>query len=75
MSSLINSIIMKWRTQGSFIRFIDGDKRNCTVSNLCYVSLEDAMNHIDDWVVDWDAELTRNEIRLVKTKKFRDGLR
>jgi hypothetical protein len=55
---LTDSIIRKWNEQGMFIRFINGDTLDCRVSNLERVSLQDAMNHIDDWKVDWATNCT-----------------
>jgi hypothetical protein len=47
-------ILATWRRQGTFIRFLDGNTGNNAVSNLAFVSLPEALKHIDDWVVDWD---------------------
>ena len=66
--------MQKWREQGCFVRFIDGDTLNCAIANLEYVSLKEAMQHIDDWKVDWDMNLSASEIELVKTQQWRDGL-
>jgi hypothetical protein len=70
-----DSIINKWNKQGSFIRFIDGNKRNCHFSNLEYVGLKDTMLNFDVWTVDWDVNLTKKEIKMVNSKQWRDGLR
>lgn len=67
------TIISKWNQQGSFIRFLDGNKLNCAVTNLAYVTIQDAMAHID-WVVDWDMDLTPEERNLVLTPQWRAGL-
>jgi hypothetical protein len=69
-----DSIIKKWNKQGSFIRFIDGNKANCHYSNLKYVGLKDVMVNFDEWIVDWDMNLTKKEIQMVKNKQWRDGL-
>ena len=74
-NKLTNSILRKWRKQKSFIRFLDGDTRNCRVDNLAYVSLEDAMHHIEAWRVDWDMNLSRAEVALVFDDVWRAGLR
>lgn len=74
MNHLTQSIIRKWRKQGKFIRFLNGDKTDCRVSNLQYVSLADAMDHIHEWVVDWDMTLTNREKQLVMDLKWRSGL-
>ena len=71
---MTDSILKKWRAQGSFLRFKDGDQMNCSVRNLEYVSLKDAMDNIDEWTVDWDMNLTPKEISLVKTPEWRAGL-
>tara|TARA_B110000858_G_C17769145_1_gene458657 strand:+ start:1348 stop:1584 length:237 start_codon:yes stop_codon:yes gene_type:complete len=73
-SVLTSSIIHKWKEQGQFIRFIDGDTRNCSVANLEFVSIKDAMSHIDDWKVDWDMNLTKKEIKLVRNPDWRAKL-
>ena len=71
---LTTSIMSKWRAQGHFIRFIDGNVANCSVRNLCYVSLKDAMEHIDEWKVDWDMNLTADEVALVHRPSWRSLL-
>ena len=74
---LTKSIITKWndRGTGSFIRFLDGNTDNCSIFNLCQVSLDDTMDNIDDWKVDWDMNLTRREIELVNNPPvWRAGL-
>ncbi len=73
-SKITTSIIKKWRGQGMFIRFIDGNIHNCTPENLVSVSLIDAMAHVDDWVVDWDIHLTKKEINTVKDPSWQEGL-
>ena len=75
--SLTSSILAKWRDQGSFIRFLDGNTLNCAITNLTPVSLGDAMQHVDGedvWKVDWDMCLTRNEIALVRSPEWRAEL-
>jgi hypothetical protein len=68
MDEMTNSIIAKWREQQFFVRFVDGDTRNCRRAgkNLQVVSLKHAMENINDWAVDWDLTLTHEETRLVK---------
>ena len=73
-SALTASILRKWAAQGSFIRFVDGNTRNCAVSNLQYVHLRDAMAHVADWKVDWDMELSAKERALVMTPEWRARL-
>ena len=55
-----------------FIRFLDGTTTNCKADNLLFVSLRDALDHIDEWTVDWDIDLTLKEIYLVKHASWRD---
>ena len=74
MNHLTKSILKKWQKQRTFIRFLNGDITDCRVSNLQYVSLADAMDHIHDWVVDWDMELTDRERQLVLDARWRSGL-
>ena len=70
---LTNSILRKWRSR-PFIRFVNGNHQDCRLLNLVMVSLDDAMDHIDDWKVDWDMDLTRREIELVRDPVWRAGL-
>ena len=75
---LINSILTKWRNQGCFLRFdptnsssasstgSSSNNNNRWHKNLVRVPLDDVMDHMDDWVVDWDITLTTNEIILVR---------
>lgn len=74
-SNLTASILRKWRAQGDFIRFLDGDVRNAAVANLQYVSLPDALAHLGEWVTDIDMELTPAERALVQDPAWRAGLR
>ncbi len=73
--NITNSIMEKWRKQGCFVRFIDGNTLNCNVTNLAWTQMKEAMEHFDDWTVDWDLHLTEEEIALVKTPEWRAGLR
>jgi hypothetical protein len=65
---LLVSIIEKWREQAvtGFIRFFNGNTADCRAANLQFVSLRDTFLHFDDWKVDWDINLTEEEIDLVK---------
>jgi hypothetical protein len=65
------SIIKKWEEQQIFVRFMNGDTTHCRAANLDVVSLKDALEHIHDWVVDWDLELTDKEIQLVQRPDWR----
>ena len=69
-----SSILNKWRAQATFIRFLDGDTQNCAFSNLCAVSLKDAMEHVHDWKVDWDRQLSPEERELVVDDAWRSRL-
>lgn len=73
-SELTSSIMRKWKSQSSFIRFVDGNTGNIHPDNLKYVSIKDAMKNIDTWKVDWDMDLTRAEIQQVRSKSWRKGL-
>lgn len=75
MPTLTDSILAKWREQGSFIRFKDGDTKNCRADNLEWVSIKDAMDNFHTWTTDWDMNLTRREKRVVETTNWRMGLR
>ena len=74
---MTQSILDKWNEGhvGAFLRFLDGDKTNLLASNLVWVSLRDAMAHVDDWTCDWDMHLTSAESDLVRTPEWRAGLR
>jgi hypothetical protein len=55
-----------------FVRFNNGNTHDCSFYYLCFVSLDDAMDHIDDWKVDWDRmDLTKLEIAIVKDPVWR----
>ena len=73
-SVLTESILRKWRNQGVFYRFVDGDKKNCAAKNLKAVSLKEALVHINDWICDWDMELTDKEIMLVNNSVWRSAI-
>lgn len=68
----LRSIAAKWfdqRMLGShFIRHIDGNVENNHVNNLQFVNLETALQHVDDWEVDWSMELSDAEELLVMDK-------
>jgi hypothetical protein len=69
------SIIHKWENHGApFIRHIDGNKGNDAAANLQIVPLPLALEHVDDWAVDWDLFLTKEEIAKVRDPKWRAGL-
>lgn len=74
MNPLTNNILKKWRKQKTFIRFINGNTLDCRLSNLEQVSLQDALMHVHDWVVDWDMDLTHREKQLVLDDNWRLGL-
>jgi len=69
--ALTTSILSKWREQQTFVRFLDGDTLNCHVENLQYVPLKAALEHIDDWKVDWDMDLSAEEVALVLDPEWR----
>lgn len=67
----VRTIRDKWHEQtkpfrGYFIRFLDGDCSNCCADNLNYCSPHDAFSN-PDWKVDWDLDLTSDEIAFVRT--------
>jgi hypothetical protein len=71
---LTKSILRKWEQQGGFIRFVNQDTLDLRRQNLEHVSMKDAMDHVDDWKVDWDMNLTEEEIALVRNPTWRAGL-
>ena len=73
-SVLTQNILRKWRNQGVFYRFMDGDRKNCAAKNLKAVSLKEALVHINDWICDWDMELTDKEIMLVNNSYWRTAI-
>lgn len=73
-TKLTNAILLKWKEQQGFIRFLDGDKANCAIVNLTYIGFKDALEHWDDWVFDWDMNLTRREKALANDPEWRAGL-
>lgn len=73
-SVLTETILRKWRNQGVFYRFVDGDKKNCAAKNLKSVSLKEALVHMNDWICDWDMELTEKEIMLVNNSYWRTAI-
>jgi len=61
-------ILERWKEQRYCIRFLDGNKLNCQVNNLKWVSHLDALRNIDVWVTDWDANLTKKQKEFVLTE-------
>jgi len=60
-----------WQKQhgghGFFIRHIDGNRANNAVYNLAFLHPCDVFAHINDgWVVDWECDLTRKQIKFVQ---------
>lgn len=74
-SDLTTSILAKWRDQKRFVRFINKDKLDNRAENLEICSLHDAIAHFNDWIVDWDINLSPKEIELVRKAEWRAGLR
>ena len=68
----VRTIRDKWHEQtstalgGHFIRFLDGNRGNCRVENLSLCTPHMAFSN-PDWIVDWDANLTNDEIDFVRT--------
>jgi len=75
MDQITQSIFRKWRAQGVFYRYLDGDRKNIIAKNLKQVSLRESLAHINDWVCDWDIELTPQEIKVVHNSAWRASLR
>lgn len=69
--TLTKSILAKWRSQAVFYRFLDNDKKNSSAKNMKQVTLKEALAHINDWVCDWDLELTDPEVALVNSSLWR----
>ena len=69
------AILKKWTDRDSeLIRFLNGNTKDFSSSNLCYVDVEDAMVNFDTWVTDWDSGLTDEEKVLVQENSWRRGL-
>jgi hypothetical protein len=73
-TNLADSILQKWRAQGFFVRFNNGDKADCRIDNLEFVKLKDAVENIGTWTTDWDMKLTEEEKALVMDATWRSGL-
>jgi hypothetical protein len=57
-------ILKKWAERDSqLIRFLNGNMKDCSSSNICYVDVDDAMVHFDTWVTDWDSGLSNKRKR------------
>ena len=52
------------------IRFLNGNTKDRSSSNLYYVDVEDAMVNFDTWVTEWDSGLTEEEKVLVQDKSW-----
>ena len=64
-SAEANEIIAIWNKKSCFVRFVDGNIDNCRADNLEWCLLVTAMENID-WKVDWDADLSEDQIDFVK---------
>jgi hypothetical protein len=63
-SDIGKAILKKWTDrdfQLILIRFLNGNTKDCSSFNLCYVDVEEAMVNFDTWVTDWDSGLTEEE--------------
>ena len=49
---------------------MNGNRQDFSPGNLAVVSLDDAMNHIDEWNVDWDIDLTPGEVDEIQSNPF-----
>lgn len=72
----VRSIVRTWREQMrsqpiGFIRFVDRNPGNCAATNLQVVSLEDALDHANEWKVDWDMDITSSEAAIVRDNELR----
>jgi hypothetical protein len=75
MDSVPKRNVKKWADRDSqFICFLNGNMKDCSSSNLCYVDVEDAIDNFDTWVTDWDSGLNEEEKLLVQDKSWRRGL-
>jgi hypothetical protein len=75
METFTQTILSKWRAQGVFYRYVDCDRKNTSAKNLKQVTLREALAHINDWVCDWDDDLTPQEIQVVHNSAWRASLR
>ena len=62
---LVESILKIWEEQGAFILSIDGNPANCAMSNIKRVDLAVALRHHDDWKVNWEMNLTAEQVAFV----------
>lgn len=70
------SITRSWARM--FIRFIDGNIQNCNLLNLTGERPDDVFikNWANpDWRVDWDMDLSDDEVQIVLNPEWRKGLR
>ena len=70
MAETFNTILDKWDKQtkslnGYFVRFKNRNTLDCRKSNLELIHPRDAMLNIKTMRVDWDFDLTKDEIRFV----------
>jgi hypothetical protein len=65
------TILRKWRKQGVFYRYKDGDRRNNAAKNLQQVTLKEALANFNTWVCDWDLDLSDTEIAIVNNSAWR----
>ena len=66
--SIVGKVILKKQAErdSQLIRFLNGNMKDCSSSNLCCVDVEDAMLNFDTWVTDQDSGLTEEEKALVQ---------
>ena len=58
-----------------FLQFLDGDKTHVSRRNVRPCTLRDVLVHFDEWTIDWERDLTAEEIELVSTTNWVDSVR
>ena len=64
----VQSILGKWAAQGTFTRYLDGNRQNAGAGNAVPAGLRECLKpaNLAAWCVDWDANLSREEVELVR---------
>jgi hypothetical protein len=63
---LVDAIIEAWRHANNFIRFVDGNRLNCSIANLERVDLAFALKHSHTMHVNWKEYLSDEQWAFVR---------
>ena len=64
--AMVQSILDVWKSQGSFVLYIDGDTTHISIHNLKYVDLTVALRRMNEWKVNWDFNLNDGQKSFVR---------